>query len=369
MLRILRNLTVNIMAALGNKDSRNNFRNKYKRKSNLRQLTEDNKGISNELIQYNKILEDIQKQVAEIRNYTSQIQSLLFRIPSIKPLDLNSKQEGYLYLSIACIARDEAPYLKEWIEYHKLIGVQRIYFYDNGSTDNTKEVLENYINSGFVIYKYVDGEDMQIAAYHDAIFNYRNKTRWIALIDVDEFIVPVSFDNLCEFLKEYEEYPALAINWVTFDSCGHKEKPNKNGGLVIANYTRVRADPYKTQTSDYSDLGIKCIVNPSKVIMYEVHSGIYYNNACAVTEDFVRVPPFSKRTKIHSVEKIRLNHYYSKSHEEYIQKLNRARYKGGVYKKNFQADKLNFSVETKEDLVIQKYLPKLNQILDGKFHL
>lgn len=64
------------------------------------------------------------------------------------------------YISIAAISKNEGPYIKEWIEYHKLVGVDRIYFYDNESQDNTKEVLKPYIEDGTVIYHYVQGKCM-----------------------------------------------------------------------------------------------------------------------------------------------------------------------------------------------------------------
>jgi len=39
------------------------------------------------------------------------------------------------YLSICAIFKDEAPYLPEWIEFHRLVGVERFFLYDNGSGD------------------------------------------------------------------------------------------------------------------------------------------------------------------------------------------------------------------------------------------
>ena len=49
------------------------------------------------------------------------------------------------YLSLCAIVKNEAPYLPEWIEFYKLVGVEKFYIYDNDSTDNTKEVLKPYI--------------------------------------------------------------------------------------------------------------------------------------------------------------------------------------------------------------------------------
>lgn len=40
--------------------------------------------------------------------------------------------------------KNEKPYLKEWLEYHLLQGVEHFYLCDNGSTDGTDAYLEPY---------------------------------------------------------------------------------------------------------------------------------------------------------------------------------------------------------------------------------
>ncbi|MBQ6975183.1 MAG: glycosyltransferase family 2 protein [Selenomonadaceae bacterium] len=42
-------------------------------------------------------------------------------------------------LVVVTIVRDEAPYIKEWIDYHLLAGVNHFLIYDNESSDNLKE--------------------------------------------------------------------------------------------------------------------------------------------------------------------------------------------------------------------------------------
>ena len=36
-------------------------------------------------------------------------------------------------IAIVAIAKNEGPYLREWIEYHRLVGIKRFYLYDNES--------------------------------------------------------------------------------------------------------------------------------------------------------------------------------------------------------------------------------------------
>ena len=55
---------------------------------------------------------------------------------------------GGAYLAACTIYRDDAAYLAEWIEFHRLMGVERFFLYDNGSTDNHREVLAGYLAEG-----------------------------------------------------------------------------------------------------------------------------------------------------------------------------------------------------------------------------
>jgi hypothetical protein len=53
--------------------------------------------------------------------------------------------------AVAAIFRDEAKYLKEWVEFHLLVGFDLLYMFNNLSQDNYLEVLNPYIESGQVI--------------------------------------------------------------------------------------------------------------------------------------------------------------------------------------------------------------------------
>ena len=50
------------------------------------------------------------------------------------------------YLAMCTMYRDHAAYLAEWIEFHRLVGAERFFLYDNGSTDNHREVLAPYVD-------------------------------------------------------------------------------------------------------------------------------------------------------------------------------------------------------------------------------
>lgn len=263
----------------------------------------------------------------------------------------NKKFEDYV--AIVAIAKDEAKNIKEWIEFHKLIGIDRFYFYDNESSDNTKEVLKPYIEDGSVIYHYIEGKSKQNAVYSDAIYRYKNNTTWMAIIDMDEYIVPVEKDNIKDFLKDYEKYPAVVINWILFDSNGYEKHPENK--LITEAYTRISKKPPKEYT-------IKSIIKPKEVEgITSPHFCYYKNNKQAVNENFEKIfdDNWAYKTKTLSVNKIRLNHYYSKSFDDYINKINKG-YADRTGKREILPDLVNFP-ETAFDYEIQKYVPKLRE--------
>lgn len=222
-------------------------------------------------------------------------------------------------LAIVTIMKNEAPYVKEWLDFHILVGVQKFYIYDNESEDNLKEILEPYIAKGVVEYTFFPGQERQMPAYNDCVRKHRDEVEWLAVIDADEFIVPVQTHTIQETLKDYKDYPGVGINWVMYDCNGHIKKP---AGGVLENYARCRRQ-YRNQLSTH----IKSIVQPSKVVEFiNPHYAIYENEALAVDENKKPIDGSGRGfafTDIASIKKLRINHYWSKSYEETLQKIER----------------------------------------------
>ena len=91
-------------------------------------------------------------------------------------------------LAFVLIAKNEAPYIEEWINFHHKQGVSHFIIYDNESTDNLHEVLKPYIASGIVTYHLLPGKIRQIDAYDIAINDYGRKFKYMGFIDADEFV-------------------------------------------------------------------------------------------------------------------------------------------------------------------------------------
>lgn len=93
-------------------------------------------------------------------------------------------------LAVVAIMKNEGPYLKEWLDYHLLAGVDHFYIYDNDSPDNQREVAAPYDKAGLVDYISAPGKLMQFPVYNDAVKRFKFHCRYMSFIDGDEFIFP-----------------------------------------------------------------------------------------------------------------------------------------------------------------------------------
>src|SRR6516165_1286998 len=129
------------------------------------------------------------------------------------------------------IFKDEAPYLLEWIAFHKMVGVDLFVLYDNGSTDGGPDLIRrsNFARNVTLI-EWPDRPG-QMSAYRHFHANHAKDFTWAAFIDLDEFIMPVSGSSIRDILvrKVYNNYADILLNWLIFGPSGHTARPD---GLV-----------------------------------------------------------------------------------------------------------------------------------------
>ncbi len=153
-------------------------------------------------------------------------------------------------ISICAIFKDEAPFLREWIELNSLVGVEHFYMYNNNSTDNYHEVLQPYIEKGFVTLVDFPYDHAQFKAYQDFYETYRHETQWVSFLDIDEFFCPNSHLTLQEWIKPYEKYPVIQIYWKMFGT----------SGKMHHDYNQLVIEQYHVSWSHIDHCG-KCLIN------------------------------------------------------------------------------------------------------------
>ena len=209
------------------------------------------------------------------------------------------------YLCFAAIVKNEGPYLAEWIEFHRIVGVEKFFIYDNESTDGTREILEPYIRDGIVDYTFWPGQAQQMAAYKDALERHKDDARWIGFIDIDEFAVPVAGDSVAEIMREFEGEAAVCANWLVYGDNGHARRGD---GLVIERFTAHAKDDF------YINRQIKSFVDPRRCVHPRVHTPLLLGNTPAVNTAGGNV---AARKTAPVYDRLRINHYWGKSFEEW----------------------------------------------------
>lgn len=149
-------------------------------------------------------------------------------------------------ICVVAIVKNEEPFLDEWLIYHRLIGVDHFFIYD----DDPELPLKNFFKPHSSYLTIVDwygkdkdlpGRNNQTKAYWHAVENYITDYEWVAFIDGDEFIVlPAWDDQIYKFLDEFEDAGAISLNWHVFGHNGHYETPE---GLITAALTRRMKKP------------------------------------------------------------------------------------------------------------------------------
>lgn len=245
-----------------------------------------------------------------IRSYRKAIRGIL-TIGIDKYKKIISKNNFKYPVSITAIMKNEGPYIKEWLDYHILVGIKKFYLYDNESTDNTTEILKPYIKKGIVDYIYWPGQQQQVLAYRDSIQKHATTSKWMAIIDLDEFIVPVHYDTIPEYLDTLPQNAAqLVIGWIQYGSSGHK---HKQPGLLMENY-KYHAD---------KNWGVKSLVKPELVVRI-TNPHTHEVAGFTVDEDGHKIN-FLRQDENRNIttNKIRCNHYVTKSFDEYVARSKR----------------------------------------------
>ena len=228
-----------------------------------------------------------------------------FTLPNRQPTGVVFAQEPSEVL-VAAIFYNEAEYIKEWIDFHLMIGVDRLVLYDNGSSDHFRSILEPYIDRHQVVLlpwaTFLADLSAQRLAYAHAVCNCPPTVNWLIFIDIDEFLFSEVSDNIKPVLARFKNFASLRIPRFEFGPNGHKEKPS---GLVIENYTRVSKREFNLQYA------WKSAVQPNKVIGIGVHGAIVHGET------------LSLQPQETDLLQLRINHYFSKSESEFENKLQR----------------------------------------------
>lgn len=210
-------------------------------------------------------------------------------------------------LSICAVFKNEARYLKEWIEYHQLVGVDHFYLYTNNTSDRSLNVLRPYIKKGVVTLTnwpdflgdlpeektFMWALATQTSAFEHAIHvKGKEETKWLAIVDISEFLVPIQSMKLLDILERYDEYPGITLTSDHFDGSRIDITPKRN--LLIETIEMI-GDPQENIQKSFE----KTIFKPEMVASFTwpPYKCCFKNNqpALALSGSEMRVNHYANR--------------------------------------------------------------------------
>ncbi len=217
--------------------------------------------------------------------------------------------------AICTCIKDEALYLREWIEWHLSAGFDHIFlFEDNGSeshADIVKDFPDNVTLQSINVVKDepITVERRQRQMYHYCLRTLKGKYDWLAFIDVDEYVEFEDGWNLERLLSEHKDYPGIMLSWMLYGANGRVERPT---GGVIESY------PKADVTNDYVRIWghvqwiVKSFANLNK---QPTVKHIHWIDGAVNMLGEVDMP----RLKV--FQKAWIRHYYTKSWEEWVWRI------------------------------------------------
>ncbi len=246
-----------------------------------------------------------------------------------------------------------------WLDIPYLTSVYSGYLdYSIGaSTGYNFTIVRPYIERGIVKWINWPGAVMQIQAYMDCVRKHKWNVRWIAFIDSDEFITPISDMTLSQFLEKHNDASGIELNWLMYGSNGHDKAP---GGLVIENFKSHSAADSESEYGTSINRHIKTIANPRKVKKFlEPHSVRYLSGHAVDSSGSITNIYFLDRPAVYC--DFRINHYYTKSKEEFLLRKSRPT-PDGVKAQGTNAENLFIQNDfdyVKNDTVMDKWIKLL----------
>jgi hypothetical protein len=126
-------------------------------------------------------------------------------------------------IAIVLIVKNEARHIAEWARFHHGAGVSGFFVYDNACSDGTIEVLRAALPETALTvipwaqprFRTIRGREIhnQVLAYAHALMNFGPRFRWMAFIDVDEFLVPVMANSIPQAMEGLEGAAHVSRAW------------------------------------------------------------------------------------------------------------------------------------------------------------
>lgn len=210
------------------------------------------------------------------------------------------------YLTISTCIKGEDDYIDDFISIHEKLGAEAFIFWDRDGENLTNKFKGR---DNITVIRYPEPN-----THHDSygilIKNFKNFSRWFALLDCDQVLYSPTNEDIRKTLQEFEPYAQVQACWESFGNNGHLSKiegsvyerftKRARSDAGVNNHTQGVIDPTRCLPIRPKDPH-RAMVKPGQISVDENHRNI---------GDTPHVFP-------HSQNKLFVAHYITKSKEEW----------------------------------------------------
>jgi len=239
--------------------------------------------------------------------------------PIIKKINNPPPPKYDYYLSILCTFKNEAMNIGVWVEHYLWMGVDHFFLIDNGSDDNSREILQPYVDKGVVSVFYMPKKYQQTQHYrHVYKHHIKNNSKWVIMADSDEFWY-VKDSTIKDTLPKYEKYNVIMSQWRNFGTDGHIEHPKDIRTAIVHRKEKLECTKciFQSKNTNPQQVSIHRIDGETNIFKannvfrinhYPIQSEEYFKNVKMVRRSAASV--IKSTTKIRHDMKY-FNHYNS----------------------------------------------------------
>ena len=223
-------------------------------------------------------------------------------------------------ICLCTLGKNENKYIKEFVEYYKNYGVDKIILYDNNDINGEKfeEIIGDYIKQGFVhIENWRGMEKMQFKIMNDCYKNNFDKFDWLIFYDIDEFIFLKNYTNIKMFLNQpkFSKCGKIELNWI-----------HRVNEKLIYYDNRPLSERFKEKEFNIMNKNINFYPQIKSILkghIPNIHIGCLHR----LTSQVEACDGYGRKSQLKGIKSVRpdyenyyINHYFGKSLEEFIEK-------------------------------------------------
>jgi hypothetical protein len=213
---------------------------------------------------------------------------------------------------LVVIAIHEEPYIHEFVTHYLSLGIDRIVLYDN----HPSATLSVYSEHPKIEYIHYPGKQKQMPAYIDFMKrcheNPSEAPDFVGYIDVDEFLFLKRHSTIQEFLGDFGHCSGVAIPWRMFGSNGLTSYDPRPVTVRFPNGAESTHSHFKSFVRPMECMKLN---NPHFFYTTRGTRNAADTKTLTVAEDHCEDPG----------DVAVLNHYFTKSFREFLQKRARGR--------------------------------------------